>query len=118
MFQNLHSTVSKYYFVTMLLLSKIDVFDHKMCGDKMSRGFPKSALQVLRILGKNGPMAPKDISMSTELPLRTVSFALRKLLRWQVCRKIPNLADMRRPLYHVDPEKAREIFMMYGRSPQ
>jgi DNA-binding MarR family transcriptional regulator len=84
----------------------------------MSRGFPKSALQVLRTLGKNGPMAPKDISMSTELPLRTVSFALRKLLRWHVCRKIPNLADMRRPLYHVDPEKAREIFRMYGRSPQ
>ena len=102
----------------MLLMSKIDNSDHKMCGEKMSRGFPKSALLVLRILGKNGPMAPKDISKSSELPLRTVSFALRKLLRWQVCRKIPNLADMRRPLYHVDPEKAREIFSMYGRSPQ
>lgn len=84
----------------------------------MSRGFPKSALVVLGILRSNGPMAPKDISKRAELPLRTVSFALRKLLRWQVCRKIPNLADMRRPLYHVDSEKAREIFMMYGRPPQ
>jgi DNA-binding MarR family transcriptional regulator len=89
-----------------------------MRGDNMSRGFPKSALLVLRILRKNGPMAPKDISKNAELPLRTVSFALRKLLRWEVCRKIPNLADMRRPLYHVDPEKAREIFMIYGRYPR
>jgi DNA-binding MarR family transcriptional regulator len=84
----------------------------------MSRGFPKSALAVLRTLRKKGPMAPKDISKSAELPLRTVSFALRKLLRWDVCRKIPNLADMRRPLYHADPEKAREIFRMYGRTPR
>ena len=89
-----------------------------MCGEKMSRGFPKSALVVLRILRNNGPMAPKDISKSAELPLRTVSFALRKLLRWQVCRKIPNLTDMRRPLYHIDQEKARDIFMMYGRTPK
>ena len=96
----------------------IGIFDHEMRGENMSRGFPKSALVVLRILRSNGPMAPKEISRSAKLPLRTVSFALRKLLSWQVCRKIPNLADMRRPLYHMDPEKARDIFMMYGRKPK
>ncbi|MBD3407884.1 MAG: winged helix-turn-helix transcriptional regulator [Candidatus Lokiarchaeota archaeon] len=76
---------------------------------------PRSALIVLDCLKENGPMPPKDISQKANIPLRTVSFALRKLVGWKICKKIPNLADMRRPLYHVDREKMRAVFMKYGR---
>ena len=81
----------------------------------MSMVIPESARIVIDTLLNSGPLAPKDISRKSNLPLRTVSFALRKLLRWRICRKIPNLHDMRRPLYHVDPEQARAIFQKYGK---
>ncbi|UCE09696.1 MAG: MarR family transcriptional regulator [Candidatus Thorarchaeota archaeon] len=80
----------------------------------MSMVIPESALIVLDTLVSHGPMAPKDISKKANLPLRTVSFALRRLTRWELCRKIPNLRDMRRPLYHADQEKMRAAFMKYG----
>jgi len=34
-------------------------------------------------------------------------------MRHKLCRKIPNLADMRQPLYYVDPDRARELRMKY-----
>jgi hypothetical protein len=76
--------------------------------------FPKSTLLVIDALKTNGPMAPRDISKTAEIPLRTVTFALKKLLSWKVCRRIPNLNDMRRPLYVVDNETLRAVFMKYG----
>ena len=47
---------------------------------------------------------------------RTVSFALRKLLGNQLLRKIPNLADMRRPKYHVNMEAAKDLLQQYNDS--
>jgi DNA-binding MarR family transcriptional regulator len=75
---------------------------------------PKSTLLVIDALKSNGPMAPRDISRTAEIPLRTVTFALKKLLSWNVCRRIPNLNDMRRPLYVVDHDNLRVVFMKYG----
>ncbi|MHA2241175.1 MAG: hypothetical protein ACXACE_06180 [Candidatus Thorarchaeota archaeon] len=77
---------------------------------------PRSALIVLDFLSDNGPLAPRDISRKANLPLRTVSFALRNLMQRKLCRKIPNLSDMRRPLYLADAEKARVVFMKFGRT--
>jgi len=34
-------------------------------------------------------------------------------MRHKLCRKIPNLADMRQPLYYVDQDRARELRMKY-----
>jgi hypothetical protein len=76
--------------------------------------FPRSTLLVIDALKSNGPMAPRDISKTAKIPLRTVTFALKKLLSWKVCRRIPNLNDMRRPLYVVDQENLRAVFMRYG----
>jgi DNA-binding transcriptional regulator GbsR (MarR family) len=59
-------------------------------------------------------MSPKDISEKTKLAPRTVSFALRKLLGWRLCRKVPNLSDMRQPLYLANPEMARNLLRKYG----
>jgi DNA-binding MarR family transcriptional regulator len=70
---------------------------------------PPSAIIVLDKLEHQGPMTPKDISREVSLAPRTVSFALGKLIRQNLCKKIPNLRDMRQPLYLVNEEKAKEI---------
>lgn len=54
-------------------------------------------------------MCPQEISSKLEMAPRTVSFALRRLLKRQLLRRIPNLNDMRRPMYHVNMENAQEV---------
>ncbi|MFW9799615.1 MAG: hypothetical protein ACFFD9_04215 [Candidatus Thorarchaeota archaeon] len=80
----------------------------------MSAELPKSALIVLDFLTKKGPHSPKVISKQANLPLRTVSFALRQLRKLQLCRRIPNLGDMRQPLYLADLDRARALFRGHG----
>lgn len=75
---------------------------------------PKSALVILGFLSKKGPMPPRDISKEAKVPLRTVTFALDRLVDADICQKVPNLGDMRRTLYAVNQEKALPIFMRYG----
>jgi len=72
---------------------------------------PKSAVVVLYQLAEEGPMSPKDITNTLELSPRTVSFALKFLLTLKLCRKVPNLTDMRQPLYVADRDRARELTM-------
>lgn len=70
---------------------------------------PRSALVVLDHLTEHGPMAPRDLSKKSQIPLRTVTFALKKLVRHRLLRKVPNLMDMRKPLYHADVDRIREV---------
>ena len=74
---------------------------------------PRSAIIVLDRLTHDGPMTPKDISNKVNLAPRTVSFALRKLVGQELCRKVPNLQDMRQPLYLANLERAREFQARY-----
>jgi len=74
----------------------------------------KSALRVLQCLTKRGPLPPRAISKETNVPLRTVTYALDRLVGKDLCEKIPNLSDMRCTLYVVNQEKARAIFARYG----
>jgi DNA-binding MarR family transcriptional regulator len=64
---------------------------------------------VLHKLDKEGPMCPQDVAKSSGLAMRTVTLALKTLLRSKFCKRTPNLLDMRKPLYHVDAEKVREL---------
>ena len=75
---------------------------------------PKSALHILQYLTKSGPMPPRTISKEANVPLRTVTFALDRLVTTNLCEKVPNLGDMRRTLYIVNQEKARAVFTRYG----
>lgn len=75
---------------------------------------PKSAMAILGTLAKHGPMCPMEISEKLDMAPRTVSFALRKLLGKKLLRKIPNLSDMRRPMYHVNMETAKELVQKYN----
>ncbi|MHA1769266.1 MAG: hypothetical protein ACTSV3_05380 [Candidatus Thorarchaeota archaeon] len=54
-------------------------------------------------------MAPRDISRRYDMPLRTVTFALKKLMKLRLLRKVPNLLDIRRPLYHIDRGRLMEL---------
>jgi DNA-binding MarR family transcriptional regulator len=75
---------------------------------------PKSAIRVLTFLTKKGPHPPRVISKEADVPLRTVTFALDRLVETNLCAKIPNLGDMRRTLYAVKIENARAVFRRYG----
>ncbi|MEM4736146.1 MAG: MarR family transcriptional regulator [Candidatus Thorarchaeota archaeon] len=79
----------------------------------MSLDLPRSAIIVLDKLQTYGPMTPKELSSKVDLAPRTVSFALRKLVGRDLCRKIPNLNDMRQPLYSVNADRIRELKMKY-----
>jgi DNA-binding MarR family transcriptional regulator len=74
---------------------------------------PKSALMILGALANDGPMCPIEISEKLNMAPRTVSFALRQLLKRQLLRRVPNLLDMRRPMYHVNMEQARDMLLKY-----
>jgi DNA-binding MarR family transcriptional regulator len=54
------------------------------------------------------------ISKEADVPLRTVTFALDRLVDTDLCEKVPNLGDMRRTLYVVNQEKVRDFFARYG----
>jgi len=79
----------------------------------MSLDFPNSAILVLGSLASEGPMTPKTIIEKVGLAPRTISFALSTLVKEQVIRKIPNLADMRQPIYHIDVERYKEILLRF-----
>ena len=79
----------------------------------MSLDLPNSAILVLGSLATEGPMTPKTIIEKVGLAPRTISFALRTLVREQVIRKIPNLADMRQPIYHVDMERVKDLQLRF-----
>ncbi|MFW9835467.1 MAG: hypothetical protein ACFFEK_15810 [Candidatus Thorarchaeota archaeon] len=75
----------------------------------MSLELPNSALLVLGRLATDGPMTPKTLIEKVGLAPRTISFALRTLVRERIIRKTPNLFDMRQPIYHVNMERVKEL---------
>lgn len=75
---------------------------------------PKSAMMILGALVDDGPMCPIEISEKLNMAPRTVSFALRQLLKRQLLRRVPNLLDMRRPMYHVNMERAKDLLQKYS----
>ena len=79
----------------------------------MSLELPNSAILVLGSLVAEGPMTPKTIIEKVGLAPRTISFALRTLVRERVIRKTPNLADMRQPLYHINMERVKELQLRF-----
>ncbi|MHA1959152.1 MAG: MarR family transcriptional regulator [Candidatus Thorarchaeota archaeon] len=75
----------------------------------MLTDIPRSALVVLGMLTIKGPLTPKEISDSSRLPARTVSFALRRLVGLKLIAKKPNFEDMRQSIYHVRQSELRTL---------
>jgi DNA-binding MarR family transcriptional regulator len=72
-------------------------------------GFPISMLVVLHELSRKGPMTPKQLRKEVRLSPRSVSSALRRLTDTDLCKRVPNLSDMRQPLYCANVEKIKEL---------
>ena len=70
---------------------------------------PKSALVVLDHIAAEGPLAPREISRKFNVPLRTVSFALKKLMKLNLLLKTPNFMDMRKPQYRTNHARVHEL---------
>jgi DNA-binding MarR family transcriptional regulator len=70
---------------------------------------PKSALVVLDHITAEGPIAPREISRRFDVPLRTVTFALKKLMKLNLLKRVPNLVDMRKPQYHTNHQRIHEL---------
>ncbi|MBD3159342.1 MAG: MarR family transcriptional regulator [Candidatus Lokiarchaeota archaeon] len=64
-----------------------------------AESYTEREIVILQGLEEEGPMSPKEISDNLNIPLRTVTRNLRILRKKSLCRKIPNLQDMRSPLY-------------------
>lgn len=62
-------------------------------------GMTRSERTVLSILTVRGRTLSSELASHTNLAIRTVGFAVRKLLRKNLIRKIPNLNDMRTVFY-------------------
>jgi DNA-binding MarR family transcriptional regulator len=69
----------------------------------------KSTLVVLEKIAKDGPLYPKEISDQVGLAPRTVTLALRNLLKLKLCKKVPNFTDMRKPLYQADIKTVKKL---------
>jgi DNA-binding MarR family transcriptional regulator len=76
---------------------------------------PRSAIVVLDEIYREGPISPKDIAKKAELAPRTISYALRSLCEINLCKKLPNLRDMRQPLYYANRDRIKELQIDLGR---
>lgn len=78
---------------------------------------PRSAIIVLESLSRAGPMSPKDISIKANLAPRTTAFAIQRLMNHRLVKRVPNLNDMRQPLYLLNKEELKSMFRESGPSP-
>jgi DNA-binding MarR family transcriptional regulator len=84
------------------------------CELEMLIELPNSALIVLSSLTSDGPMTPKTIISQIDLPSRTITFALRVLLKEKMVKRVPNFADMRQPFYHVNTGRIKELQHLFN----
>jgi len=71
-------------------------------------------LTVLQVVAAHGPISPHEICDRVDLSPRTVTLALSQLTESNICKKVPNLTDMRKPLYVMNSEQARIVLAEYG----
>jgi DNA-binding MarR family transcriptional regulator len=71
---------------------EIELQNHKLTKSQ------RKVLEILRIQGKKG-VTPKQLLSEVNFAPRTVRYALRKLLKKRLIRRIPCLLDMRQWVY-------------------
>ncbi len=69
----------------------------------------RSSIVILDTLASDGPMYPQEIASRVGLAPRTVTLALRNLLKQDLCRKVANFQDMRKPMYHADIARVQKL---------
>jgi len=69
----------------------------------------KRAIEVFDFIKENGPVTPKQIARFTNMPSRTVFFAISNLIDEDLVTKAPDLKDMRNVSYSVNPTRVAEL---------
>ncbi len=82
--------------------------------ERLATELSAGVLTVLQVIADHGPISPHVICDKVDLSPRTVTLALSTLTEKKICRKVPNLADMRKPLYVIDPKKSKDIIAKQG----
>jgi hypothetical protein len=68
---------------------------------------PPSAKQVFQVLASDGPLTQKDIITRTDLPPRTVRYALGRLMYEEMLEELFCFSDARQSLYSLNGMEAR-----------
>lgn len=76
---------------------------------------PRSAIVVLARLEREGPLTPRELIDRSDLAPRTVSHALKRLRTHKLCKRCPNLEDMRQPLYFADKDRIDQLHLELDR---
>ncbi|MHA1711859.1 MAG: MarR family transcriptional regulator [Candidatus Freyarchaeota archaeon] len=79
----------------MAVATQMVKFQEEVKGEEL----PPSALEVINILRKEGPLTPKELFEKTTFAPRTVRYALKILLDRKLVKKVPNLNDLRQNKY-------------------
>ncbi len=66
-----------------------------MIRQKQKKQLTPTALKMIELLEKNGPMRPKDIAEQLGVSRRTVSKAIKVLLEQGMVQEVPYLMDVR-----------------------
>jgi len=69
----------------------------------------KSAVEVLSFIVENGPVSPRDIAQRTELPIRTVFYAISNLIDENLVQWKPSLRDMRHKMYSLNRRRVEQL---------
>ena len=71
---------------------------------KNKNRLPESAITLLLYLENNGKKTQKEIITELKLPIRSVRYAIRRLIEEGVVTKQPNLFDMRSVYYSISDD--------------
>ena len=72
-----------------------------MSYDKKDTKLPESAIKLLIYLEEHGKKTQKEIIHELNLPIRSVRYAIRRLIEQGYINKMPNLFDMRSVFYEI-----------------
>ena len=72
---------------------------------------PESAHQIIITLAEHGVLIQKEITHYTNLPAKTVRYAMKKLYDCNIARTHPNFNDMRSPMCSLNPDFNNEFIL-------
>lgn len=74
----------------------------------LPEGLPPSAEEVFELLALEGPMTHRELVEYTEMPARTVRYAVRRLKEADCVGERVNLKDCRQRFFFVKREESTE----------
>ncbi len=102
------------------VLGRVVAEPERVASEFVGDDLPASARVLARLLTERGPLTHRDLVGASELPARTVRWAVNRLQKQGVVEGRANLRDARQHLYYmkrreaVPPEGARRPLALGG----